>query len=159
MRLSRLCLAGPAHGDATGVPGPRPTRHGPRLRGLCAAVISAACIVVCQKGRRAEGQTGIRKGAEAERSQKKLEVSKKIVLSGSRTPRSNESEFKCVVSGCIPTVIQAKIVVNLAVLRSKRVRVSGWVHRLRDQERIIFLVVRDGTGYLQIVLSGNSVRS
>ena len=55
-------------------------------------------------------------------------------------------------------MIQAKIV-NLAVLRSKRVRVSGWVHRLRDQERIIFLVVRDGTGYLQIVLSGNSVRS
>ena len=81
MRLSRLCLAGPAHGDATSVPGPHPTRHGPRLRGLCAAVISAACIVVCQEGRRAEGQTGIRKGAEAERLQKKLEVSKKIVLS------------------------------------------------------------------------------
>ena len=56
-------------------------------------------------------------------------------------------------------MIQAKIVVNLAVLRSKRVRVSGWVHRLRDQERIIFLVIRDGTGYLQIVLSRNPVRS
>ena len=55
-------------------------------------------------------------------------------------------------------MIQAKIV-NLAVLRSKRVRVSGWVHRLRDQKGIIFLVIRDGTGYLQVVLSGNLVRS
>lgn len=33
-------------------------------------------------------------------------------------------------------------------------RVSGWVHRLRDQNKIIFIVLRDGTGYLQCVLSG-----
>ena len=80
LRLSRLSLAGPAHCDATGAPGSRPTRHGPRLRGLRAAVIRAACIVVCQEGRRAEGQTGTERGAEAERLQKKLE-DKKIVLS------------------------------------------------------------------------------
>ena len=30
----------------------------------------------------------------------------------------------------------------------------GWVHRLRQQKDIIFIVVRDGTGYLQTVLSG-----
>ena len=41
----------PRHG-ATGVPGPRTTRHGFRLRGLRAAVICAACNVVCQEGRR-----------------------------------------------------------------------------------------------------------
>lgn len=33
-------------------------------------------------------------------------------------------------------------------------RVSGWVHRHRDQNKIIFIVLRDGTGYLQCVLSG-----
>ena len=71
------------------------------------------------------------RGAEAERLQKKLEESKKIVLSEDPEPRSNES-VKCTVSGCIPT---AKIV-NIAAFAqsSKRVRVSGWVHRLRDQK-------------------------
>ena len=97
-------------------------------------------------------------GAEAELLQKKLEVSKKIVLS--EDPEHPEATKVSSSALLVVTylVIQAKIV-NLAVLRSKRVRVSGWVHRLRDQERIIFLVIRDGTGYLQIVLSGNPVRS
>jgi asparaginyl-tRNA synthetase len=35
--------------------------------------------------------------------------------------------------------------------------VRGWVHRLRDQKGIIFVVVRDGTGYLQTILSGTAV--
>jgi aspartyl/asparaginyl-tRNA synthetase len=48
--------------------------------------------------------------------------------------------------------------VNLAPLRGKRVRVIGWVHRLRSQKDIIFIVLRDGTGYLQVVLSGLPVR-
>ncbi len=47
---------------------------------------------------------------------------------------------------------------NLAQLRGKRVRVLGWVHRLRSQKDIIFVVLRDGTGYLQAVLSGTPVR-
>lgn len=52
--------------------------------------------------------------------------------------------------------MQAKIT-HLASLRSKRVRVFGWVHRVRDQKGIIFVIVRDGTGYLQAVLSGRVV--
>jgi hypothetical protein len=51
---------------------------------------------------------------------------------------------------------QAKLA-QLKDLRSKRVRVFGWVHRLRPQKDIIFLVLRDGTGYLQAVLSGQVV--
>jgi len=38
--------------------------------------------------------------------------------------------------------------------REKRVRVFGWVHRLRQQSGLTFLVLRDGTGYLQCILSG-----
>jgi len=52
---------------------------------------------------------------------------------------------------------QAKIL-NLKPLRGKRVRILGWVHRLRSQKDIIFIVLRDGTGYLQAVLSGAPVR-
>jgi len=97
------------------------------------------------------------KGAEAERLQTKLEESKKIILSEDpELPKATKvSSSTPSVTGYLPS-IQAKIA-NLALLRSKRVRVSGWVHRLRDQKGIIFLVIRDGTGYLQTVLSGNLV--
>ncbi|KAF8589480.1 asparaginyl-tRNA synthetase [Ramaria rubella] len=77
-------------------------------------------------------------GLEVEKLQKKLEESKKIVLKEDLT---------------LPEAIKIKIG-NLAAFRTRRVRVSGWVHRLRDQKGIIFLVLRDGTGYLQAVLSG-----
>ncbi|KAI0300466.1 asparaginyl-tRNA synthetase [Multifurca ochricompacta] len=45
-------------------------------------------------------------------------------------------------------------VLNLEPLRGQRIRIFGWVHRLRSQKDIIFIVLRDGTGYLQAVLSG-----
>lgn len=47
---------------------------------------------------------------------------------------------------------------GLKALRGQRVRVSGWVHRLRAQKAASFIVLRDGTGYVQTVLSGKIVR-
>lgn len=39
--------------------------------------------------------------------------------------------------------------------KSGRVRLYGWVHRIRDQGQLKFFVVRDGTGFIQCVLEGN----
>ncbi|KAI0669404.1 asparaginyl-tRNA synthetase [Trametes maxima] len=76
--------------------------------------------------------------AARERKEKRLEESKKIVLQEDPS---------------LPAATKAKIG-KLTPLRSKRVKVSGWVHRLRDQKEIIFVVLRDGTGFLQCILSG-----
>ena len=56
----------------------------------------------------------------------------------------------------VSSSVQSKIV-RLANHRGERVRVSGWVHRKRDQQEILFVVLRDGTGYLQAVFTGQTV--
>ncbi|KAJ6589984.1 asparaginyl-tRNA synthetase [Mycena vulgaris] len=80
---------------------------------------------------------------EREKRDKVLEQSKKIVL---------------VEDVSLPKAQKAKIV-HLEPLRSQRIRVFGWVHRLRDQKGLIFIVLRDGTGYLQAVLSGTATQT
>ncbi|KAH6885471.1 asparaginyl-tRNA synthetase [Coprinopsis sp. MPI-PUGE-AT-0042] len=78
------------------------------------------------------------KGEEKEKREKLLEESKKIVLEeDSSLPKAKKSK-----------------IAHLEKHRGQRVRVFGWVHRLRQQKDIIFVVLRDGTGYLQAVLSG-----
>ncbi|KAF9777918.1 asparaginyl-tRNA synthetase [Thelephora terrestris] len=78
------------------------------------------------------------KKAERERKEKLLEESKKIVLEE---------------DPALPKATKTKIG-SAAPHRGERVRVCGWVHRLRSQKDIIFIVLRDGTGFLQSVLSG-----
>jgi asparaginyl-tRNA synthetase len=80
---------------------------------------------------------------EAEEKQaatlKKLEESKSVVL-------TNDPSLPA------PKVIKIK---DGHAHRGLRVKVFGWVHRLRVQGKdMIFLVLRDGYGYLQCVLSG-----
>jgi asparaginyl-tRNA synthetase len=42
-----------------------------------------------------------------------------------------------------------------AASRHVRVKVQGWIHRLRIQKGVAFVVLRDGTGFIQCVLSGD----
>ncbi|GHJ86726.1 hypothetical protein NliqN6_3128 [Naganishia liquefaciens] len=80
---------------------------------------------------------------KAEREQKRREEASKIVLV--------EDESK-------PRAQKVKIGA-LEPHRGSRVRVFGWVHRLRVQSQMTFITLRDGTGYLQLVLTGDLVKT
>ncbi|POY73341.1 hypothetical protein BMF94_3676 [Rhodotorula taiwanensis] len=82
--------------------------------------------------KRDEVEGAARRAAEA----KRLEEAKAIVLE-----EPNEDATKIKIRQAVEQ-------------RGKRVRVFGWVHRLRQQGGMTFVVLRDGTGYLQCVLSG-----
>jgi len=46
---------------------------------------------------------------------------------------------------------------NLATLVGQTVTLRGWVHKLRSSGKIAFLVVRDGTGMVQVVCAKNDL--
>ncbi|KAH9579437.1 hypothetical protein MS3_00009590 [Schistosoma haematobium] len=57
----------------------------------------------------------------------------------------------------LPEAKQCKIR-DLQTLYDQRVRVYGWVHRIRRQSKtLMFIVLRDGTGFLQCLFSNNLV--
>ncbi|KAF7297977.1 AA-TRNA-LIGASE-II domain-containing protein [Mycena chlorophos] len=95
-----------------------------------------------KKAKKAE-EVERREAEDREKRQQALEQSKKIVL---------------VEDASLPAATKAKIV-HLEPLRGQRVRVFGWVHRLRPQKGLIFIELRDGTGYLQSILSGLSTQT
>ncbi|CAN0320610.1 unnamed protein product [Lampetra fluviatilis] len=75
---------------------------------------------------------------DAARREKNLEEAKKISIA---------------LDPSLPTPLQLKVA-ELAAHRGRRVKVFGWVHRLRRQGRtLMFVVLRDGTGFLQCVMS------
>ncbi|CEH11763.1 asparaginyl-trna synthetase [Ceraceosorus bombacis] len=79
--------------------------------------------------------------SKAEDESKRLEDSKQVVLS---KPEDLGKRIK------IRAGMQS---------RDQLVHICGWVHRLRSQKGLIFLVLRDGTGYLQCVLSGEAAKT
>lgn len=75
---------------------------------------------------------------DAEES-KKLEASKSIVIKeDSSLPKAEKIKIK-----------------QSTASRGKRISVSGWVHRFRLQKSVAFIVLRDGTGFIQAVLTGD----
>jgi nondiscriminating aspartyl-tRNA synthetase len=49
--------------------------------------------------------------------------------------------------------VKRTLIAELPGLIGERVRVRGWVHALRDQKRVQFIVVRDESGLAQVVLA------
>ncbi|KAJ2558286.1 asparagine--tRNA ligase, partial [Coemansia sp. RSA 1933] len=77
--------------------------------------------------------------AKQEEEQRRLEESKSIVL---------------VEDPALPAA-EAITIARSVEKRNRRVKVSGWVSSVRVQGKgMIFVVLRDGTGYLQCVLTG-----
>lgn len=77
--------------------------------------------------------------AKADVESERLEASKNIVI----TAPSGVEE-----------AVRTKII-KATPYRGKRIQVSGWIHRLRQQKGFTFIVLRDGTGLLQVILSGD----
>lgn len=60
------------------------------------------------------------------------------------------TDFKAVAKGIPRTLLRD--IANVAP--GTEVFITGWAHRVRHQSRIAFVVVRDGTGYVQVVFPG-----
>jgi asparaginyl-tRNA synthetase len=56
----------------------------------------------------------------------------------------------------LPVAVSTKIV-DTHKYEGKRVRVNGWAHHIRAQKNIIFIELRDGTGFLQCILAGKKL--
>lgn len=54
----------------------------------------------------------------------------------------------------LPAALKCKIDQSYTHV-GERVKVSGWIHRLRSNKKVVFIVLRDGSGYIQCVLTGN----
>lgn len=90
-----------------------------------------------QEKRKAEDRA--KKEAEkAAQHEKNLEEAKKVIIEEDKTLPAAKT-------------IKVRDTVNF---RNQRIKIHGWVHRLRQQGRnLMFLVLRDGTGFLQCVLA------
>jgi len=92
----------------------------------------------CEGEAKKEAQKHTRELEDAQRREKNLEEAKKVVIKEDPSlPKANILKIK-------ETNADVK----------GRVRIYGWVHRLRRQGKtLMFLVLRDGTGFLQCVLN------
>ncbi|XP_003742548.1 asparagine--tRNA ligase, cytoplasmic [Galendromus occidentalis] len=79
-----------------------------------------------------------REAEDAERREKNFEEAKKITIEEDKS---------------LPAAKQVKIR-ELQGHKDRRVRVFGWIHHLRRQSKaMFFIVLRDGTGFLQCVMN------
>lgn len=110
-----------------------------------ASAVKKAKKLLAQHQNKLARQEELRKKDEAEGAvkraaeQKKLDDARAIII---EQPSSSATKIK------IRSAVEK---------RGERVRIFGWVHRLRQQGGMIFIVLRDGTGFLQCVLTGKLV--
>ncbi|WBW72280.1 cytoplasmic asparagine-tRNA ligase Nrs1 [Schizosaccharomyces osmophilus] len=102
-----------------------------------------------------------KKGVE-QAARKKTKAGENEKLAASKAIAAKEAEAKRMEAASKIVLEEPKdapkaekiLITDSTQYREKRVVVNGWVHRMRNQKGIIFVVLRDGTGYLQSVLTG-----
>ncbi|SJM87665.1 probable Asparagine--tRNA ligase, cytoplasmic [Zygosaccharomyces bailii] len=99
-----------------------------------------------------------RKGAEGLKKkalkQKELDAKKQKQQAENAARQMAALDIKIEEDKSLPTAHRVKI--NKAPeFVGQRVKVYGWIHRLRNNKKLVFIVLRDGSGFLQAVLTGD----
>ncbi|KAF6028808.1 NARS [Bugula neritina] len=93
---------------------------------------------ICAREKMKEAEADQRNAESAKRHEQNLEAAKGITISEDKS---------------LPAAVKIKIR-DAVQYRGKRIAAEAWVHRLRRQGKsLMFLILRDGTGYLQAVLN------
>ncbi|RKP13792.1 cytoplasmic asparagine-tRNA ligase Nrs1 [Piptocephalis cylindrospora] len=112
--------------------------------------ISGAALKKAKK--RADEQTRKAQRAAAQSADEEARKAKAAAEDAARLEAAKAIQLT--EDSSLPKATRSKIG-KLGALRGQRVTVFGWVHRQRTQGKDMrFLVLRDGTGYLQVVLTG-----
>lgn len=108
--------------------------------------ISASALKKAKKGaeglkkkeEKAKKQAEEKAAKDAEESAKLLEAMKITITEDKSLPKAKKIK-----------------ILNAPKNIDERVEVQGWIHRLRVQKGVAFIILRDGTGFVQCVLSGD----
>ncbi|ORY83912.1 cytoplasmic asparagine-tRNA ligase Nrs1 [Protomyces lactucae-debilis] len=99
-----------------------------------------------------------KKKAKAEELAKQQAVAQEAAGASDALRLEEAKKIVITEDASLPPAMKIKIR-QATTSRGKRVRISGWVHRKRDQKGLIFIVLRDGTGYLQCVLAADLAKT
>lgn len=101
------------------------------------------------KKQKKEEELAKKKKEKEEENKKKEEEKLKAKLQ--RLEDAKGKSFKEDTSLEKPTKIK---ICDIKSYEGKRVKIFGWAHKIRETKKTLFVVLRDGTGYLQTVISG-----
>lgn len=99
-----------------------------------------------------------KKGADslAKKAEKTIKLQEQKALRDAEEKKKLEASKSIIIKedSSLPKAKKIKIY-QATQSRGQRIKVSGWVHRFRPQKGVAFIVLRDGYGLLQAVLSGD----
>jgi asparaginyl-tRNA synthetase len=100
-------------------------------------------------------KTAIKKALKALKNQLKKEEKN---LLKSQKEKMDILETALVEDKSLPTASKIKLY-QAEINRGNRVKVNGWIHRVRKQKDMIFIILRDGHGYIQCILTGDQCKT